>query len=140
MKLRVPVIEPIVILKTVPIIEKLIVLDDAHFEWEKDTLTEDGVKVVAENARVLRENPEVKIRIAGFSSAEGTPEFNQTLSEKRAKIVKEILIKEGGIAPERMATIGYGETRPAVFEPIPEHVNSAEAKANMRVLFEIIVK
>ena len=140
MKLRVPVVEPVHVLKTVPVLEKLIVLDDAHFEWEKDTLTEDGAKVVAENAKILRENPAVKIRIAGYSSAEGTPEFNQTLSEKRAKIVKEILVKEGGIAPDRLATIGYGETRPAVFEPLPEHVDSAEAKANMRVLFEIMVK
>jgi OOP family OmpA-OmpF porin len=39
-----------------------------------------------------------------------------------------------------MTTIGYGETRPATYEPIPSDINSKAAKSNMRVLFEIIVK
>jgi len=62
------------------------------------------------------------------------------LSERRAKAVEEILVREGGITPARLTTIGYGETRPAIFEPIPKNIDSKEARANMRVLFEIIVK
>jgi OOP family OmpA-OmpF porin len=50
------------------------------------------------------------------------------------------LINEGGIAPGRLDTIGYGETRPALYEVTPEDISSKAAKANMKVLFEVIVK
>lgn len=50
------------------------------------------------------------------------------------------LIDAGGVAPERLDTIGYGATRPAVYEPIPSNMESAAAKSNMRMLFEVIVK
>ena len=122
------------------ILAKLIVLEDTHFEYGTDTLTKAGVKIVIGNTQILQDNPEAKIRIAGYASASGTEEYNQKLSEKRANAVKEILIKEGGIAPERLTTIGYGEMRPAIFEPIPKHIDSKEARANMRVLFEVMVK
>ena len=98
------------------------------------------MKIVKRNARILRENPTAKIRIAGYASASGTDEYNQKLSERRAHTVMEVLITEGGIARDRLTTVGYGETRPALFEPIPEDINSKQAHANRRVLFEIIIK
>jgi len=121
------------------IFEKLIVLDDKHFDYNTATLTKAGANVVRQNIRILKENPETKIRIEGYTSAAGTTEYNQKLSERRAMAVAAIL-KEGGISPERLTTIGFGEARPAVFEPSPKRHNSKEAHANMRVLFEIIVK
>lgn len=119
---------------------KLIILEDEHFEFDKSTLTEIGVAIMERNVLVFRENPELKVRIAGYASASGTEEYNQKLSERRAKTVQEYLIKEGGVAPGRMTTIGYGETRPATYEPIPSDIESKAAKSNRRVLFEIIVK
>jgi Outer membrane protein and related peptidoglycan-associated (lipo)proteins len=62
------------------------------------------------------------------------------LSERRAAAVKTYLIDEGGIASDRLDTIGYGETRPAVYEAKPSDLESKAAKANMRVLFEVIVQ
>ena len=129
-----PVVDPNVI-----ILAKLIVLEDTHFEFDSVALTKKGVKVVTENTQVLRDNPETKIRIAGYSSASGTEEHNQKLSERRAKAVKQILI-EGGVTPERLTTIGYGENRPAEYETTPNILHTRDAKANKRVLFEIIVK
>ena len=119
---------------------KFILLEDAHFDYDKSTLTKEGVEVMERNIRVLKENPETKVRVAGYTSASGTEDYNQKLSERRAKTVEDYLIKEGGIAAERLTKIGYGEKRPAMYEPIPEDINSKAAKANMRVLFEIIVK
>ncbi|HAM39446.1 MAG TPA: hypothetical protein DCP53_08665 [Elusimicrobia bacterium] len=121
------------------ILEKPIILDDMHFEYDTDNFTRSGSQEVLRNIQVLDEYPEVKIRIDGYASASGTEEHNQNLSERRAKVVKQMLI-EGGITPERLRTIGYGESRPAEFEPIPKNIDSAEAVANRRVLFEIIVK
>jgi outer membrane beta-barrel protein len=119
---------------------KFIILEEEHFDFDKSTLTAKGVEVMERNVQVFKDNPEMKVRIAGYASASGTEEYNQKLSERRAKTVQDYLIKEGGIAPGRMTTIGYGETRPEVYEPIPTDIESKAAKANRRVLFEIIVK
>ena len=119
---------------------KFILLEDEHFDFDKSTLTEKGVAIMERNILVFKENPGMKVRIAGYASASGTVEYNQKLSERRAKTVQDYLIKEGGIAPGRMTTIGYGETRPATYEPIPSDIESKAAKSNRRVLFEIIVK
>jgi len=78
--------------------------------------------------------------IAGYTSASGTEAYNQKLSERRANAVKAYLANEGIIAPDRLSTIGYGETNPAMHEAAPKEIYSKAAKANMRVLFEVIVK
>jgi outer membrane protein OmpA-like peptidoglycan-associated protein len=69
-----------------------------------------------------------------------TESYNQRSSERRATAVKEYLTKKGLIAPNRLSTIGYGETRPAEYEAAPKDLHSEAAKANMKVLFEIIVQ
>ena len=117
----------------------LIVLDDNNFEFDKSDITPLGASILDENIKILKANPKVRIRIAGYTSAKGTEEYNQKLSERRAEAVKAYLVK-GGIAADRLVTIGFGQTRPAEYEPIPDNIYSKEAKANMRVLFEVIVK
>ena len=87
----------------------------------------------------LKENPLMKVRMAGYTSADGTEEDNQKLSERRANSVRDYLVDKG-IAPDRITVIGYGRTKPAVYEVAPGDINSKEAKANMRVLFEVVVK
>ena len=139
----VPKPEPIVAAAPVeppPIVVKSILLEDSHFDFDKSTLKAEGMAALRENIQLLKENPQAKVRVAGYTSASGTAEYNQRLSERRAAAVEAFLISEGGIAPGRITTIGYGETHPAEYEANPSHINSAAAKANMRVLFEVTVK
>ena len=122
--------------------EKVIILafEDVHFDFDKATLTEEAQVILKRNIQILKANPKAKVRIAGYTSASGTESYNQRLSERRANAVKEYLTKEGVIAPDRLSTIGYGETRPAMYEAAPKELYSEAAKANMRALFEIIVE
>jgi len=92
------------------------------------------------NIQILKDNPNTKVRIAGYTSASGSDAYNRKLSERRANAVKSYLIDEGIITPDRLFTIGYGETHPATYEPVPDQIRSEAAKSNMRVLFEIIVE
>ena len=117
----------------------LVEFTDTHFEFNKSALTPQGKEVLAENIRTLKANPDMNILVAGYTSASGSEEYNQKLSERRATTVRDALI-QGGIAPERLTKIGYGEKRPATFEPYPWDLESKAAKSNMRVLFTIIVK
>jgi OOP family OmpA-OmpF porin len=122
--------------------EKVIVLalEDIHFDFDKSTLTKEAQVILKRNIQILKENPKAKVRIAGYTSASGTEDYNQNLSERRAKAVKDYLVEEGIVTPDRLSEIGYGETRPAMYEAAPKDLYSKAAKANMRVLFEIIVK
>jgi outer membrane protein OmpA-like peptidoglycan-associated protein len=121
---------------------KVIILafEDVHFNFDKATLKPEAQAILKRNIRVLKENPKTQIRIAGYTSASGTEAYNQKLSERRANAVKEYLVQEGVIASDRLSIIGYGETRPAMYEAAPENLYSEAAKANMRVLFEIVVE
>ena len=119
--------------------EKVVVFGDTHFDYNKAALSESAKTMLDKDVQGLKENPLMKVRMAGYTSADGTEEDNQILSEKRANSVRDYLV-EKGIAPERITVIGYGRTRPAVYEVAPRDINSKEAQANMRVLFEVVVK
>ena len=144
--------EKVVILASEPKVEeqvmvaaaepKIIILafEDVHFDFDRSTLKPEAQAILKRNIQLLKDNPKAKVRIAGYTSASGTEEYNQKLSERRANAVREYLINEGIIAPDRLTIIGYGETRPAMYEAAPKELYSKAAKANMRALFEIIVQ
>ena len=144
--------EKVVIMASEPMVEekvmvaaaepKIIILafEDVHFDFDKSTLKPEAQTILKRNVQMLKDNPKAKVRIAGYTSASGTEVYNQKLSEGRANAVQEYLINEGVITPDRLSTIGYGETNPAMYEAAPKELYSAAAKANMRVLFEIIVQ
>lgn len=119
--------------------EEIVALGDTHFDYAKSTVTDEAKALLEKDVQVLKENPKMKIRMAGYTSAQGTEDSNQQLSEKRANAVRSYLI-EKGIAPGRISIIGYGRTKPALYEVKPGDVNSEAARANMRVLFEVVVK
>ena len=119
--------------------EEVVAFGDTHFDYNKSTLTGEAKTLLDKDVQVLKENPGMKVRMAGYTSAQGTEESNQTLSEGRANAVRNYLI-EKGIAPGRITIIGYGRTKPALYEVSPGDINTKEAKANMRVLFEVVVK
>ena len=134
-KVKVVVSEPKVEEKVI-----ILALEDIHFDFDKSILTKEAQVILKRNIQILKENPKAKIRIAGYTSASGTDEYNQKLSERRANAVKEYLVNEGVATPERLSKIGYGEANPAMYEAAPKDLYSKAAKANMRVLFEIILK
>jgi outer membrane protein OmpA-like peptidoglycan-associated protein len=146
-----PESEKVVILASEPRVEekvmvaaaepKIIVLafEDIHFDFDKSTLKPAARTILKKNIQIMKDNPNAKVRIAGYTSASGTEAYNQKLSERRARSVQEYLINEG-IASDRLTTIGYGESDPAMYEAAPKELYSKAAKANMRVLFEIVVQ
>ena len=121
---------------------KIIVLafEDVHFDFDKSTLKPEARVILKRNIQLMKDNPNAKVRIAGYTSASGTEAYNQKLSERRAKAVEDYLISEGLIREGRLTRIGYGESDPAAYEAAPKELYSKAAKANMRVLFQIVVQ
>jgi outer membrane protein OmpA-like peptidoglycan-associated protein len=123
-----------------PVAPKVIIaagtLEDAHFDFDKATLKPSTESILKENAKILKDHPNSTVEVSGYSSAMGTVDYNQKLSEQRAKAVSDYFVKEG-VDPARITTIGYGETRPRTIEANPEDGRSKAAKSNMRVIFVI---
>ena len=119
------------------VIGVLATLENSHFDFNSTEISENGKTILNHNVEALKASPNMKIRIAGHTSASGSEEYNQDLSERRADSVKAYLVK-GGIAENRLTTIGHGKSNPAKHEANPSDKYTAEAYANMRVVIEII--
>jgi len=71
----------------------------------------DGTTKVTEFANFMKDSPAYKATITGHTDSVGKDAYNQKLSEKRAAIVKEMLVKDG-VAADRLTTAGKGESAP----------------------------
>ena len=67
----------------------------------------------------LAEYPKTMIDVLGHTDSDGAEAYNQTLSERRAQSVSSYLGGRG-IASVRIATMGYGETRPIASNETPD--------------------
>ena len=83
-------------------------------------------------AIVLKEFDKTNIRIAGHTDSTGSAEYNQTLSERRASSVGQLLITQG-IMSGRVWTTGYGERY-----AIASSDTDAGRQANRRVELELV--
>jgi peptidoglycan-associated lipoprotein len=81
------------------------------FDYDSHTLRDDARTALDGNAKLLRENPNVRITIEGHCDDRGTIEYNQALGERRAQAAREYLIG-AGIDAGRMNLISYGKERP----------------------------
>jgi hypothetical protein len=82
---------------------------------------------------VLQEFPAMRLRIEGHADPRGSAGSNLELSERRAGSVKRYLLDRFGIAPERLASKGYGESA-----PIAEGMDQTALALNRRVEFRVL--
>ena len=88
-----------------------IVLKNIFFDSKKWELKPGSQTELNKVVQLLNDNPALKIEITGHTDNIGNPADNLILSENRAKSVVKYLIANG-IAPGRLMSKGYGETRP----------------------------
>ena len=80
---------------------------DFLFDFDKDTLTEQGKSVVDNVAMQLRSSPAKEVRVAGYTDRLGSESYNFDLYQRRAERVKSRLIERGIALP--ITAIGYGK-------------------------------
>lgn len=81
------------------------------FGTDSFALREQSKEDIANLAEVLKKYEDTNILFGGHTDSRGTEEYNQELSEKRARSVAEYAAFTG-VDAERMTIIGYGETDP----------------------------
>lgn len=87
------------------------VLIGLNFALDSSAIDSQGNRELDDVARILRENPDVRIRIDGHTDSLGEASYNQALSERRARALQTHL-ESVGIDPSRMDSRGHGETDP----------------------------
>jgi OOP family OmpA-OmpF porin len=100
------------------------------FDVNSANIKPESYGTLKEIANVLKENPDLKVKIVGHTDADGKDDANLDLSKRRAASVKAALAKEFGIDESRMETDGKGES-----EPIDKNDNPAGKANNRRVEF-----
>lgn len=79
--------------------------------FDSDAAVIKDAKALDQALAVFQANPKLTADVQGHTDSTASAEYNQALSENRAKAVREYFIQRG-IAPERIRAMGSGETRP----------------------------
>ena len=89
----------------------------AQFEQGKADLNDDAKLALHDLAKVMKQNPELKLNIEGHTSSEGDDATNMKLSEARAQAAVDFLVNKEGIDASRLQAKGFGSTRPVSDKP-----------------------
>jgi OOP family OmpA-OmpF porin len=114
-----------------------IVLPEVYFEFDKSDIKPESYSVLDGAAETIKTvfagNPDVKIEVQGHTDSKGSDAYNLDLSNRRANSVKDYLVINHGINPDRLMARGYGESK-----PVASNDSDAGRAQNRRVEFVVI--
>jgi OOP family OmpA-OmpF porin len=102
-----------------------IVTHGINFDIDKSTIKPESMGTLNMIVQIMKDNPDLKFDVEGFTDNSGNPAHNLTLSEQRAAAVKAQLVLMG-VSGSRLTTKGFGDTKPL------SDNNTSEGKANNR--------
>jgi len=105
---------------------------EVQFANNSDVVREEYMAEVERVATFMREYVNTDVVIEGHTDDSGAAEYNQALSEKRAKAVAAVLVNRFGIDASRVSSVGYGESQPEVDN------NTAENRAKNRRVVAVV--
>ncbi len=109
-------------------------LGDFTFDSNSALLTQNGKNNLERILLFLSENPKISLQIIAHTDNEGKINYNQVLSEKRAKAVCQFL-ESKGIDATRLIPLGKGEKEPKI-----ENTTTENKAKNRRVEFFVMEK
>ncbi|MEM6725892.1 MAG: OmpA family protein, partial [Bacteroidota bacterium] len=113
-----------------------IVLPNIYYDFDKDNIRADAEPTLIELAKILTDNPQIKIQLVSHTDCRGGLDYNKDLSQRRANSAIEYLA-DRGIATNRLEAFGAGETSPAI-DCACQRCTDDERQANRRTSFKIL--
>jgi OOP family OmpA-OmpF porin len=113
-------------------IKEEIELPGVNFETNSDRLVAGTESELDVAAATLEKNPSIRVEVAGHTDSDGTAEYNEGLSLRRATTVRDYLIAKG-IAESRLSVRGYGE-----LQPIADNSTREGKSQNRRVVLRVV--
>ena len=88
-------------------------------------ITDKNREIINDIAKILKDHPQIRLRIDGHTDSKSSDSYNAKLSKKRVESVRKALV-EAGIDPSRLEVCGHGEKKPI------DSNNTAEGRAANR--------
>lgn len=82
------------------------------FDFDKDTMRSDSKPQIEEIAKLLNEQPNMKVLIVGHTDSKGALDYNRDLSYRRARSIVETLSRDHGVVASRLTPLGVGMAAP----------------------------
>ena len=111
--------------------ERLAAAGNITFETASAEITEPGFAIIDGVAAILADAPSLPVEVHGHTDSDGDATVNQRLSQERAQAVVDALI-ERGVAPDRLTSIGFGES-----DPIEPNITAEGRAKNRRIEFAL---
>jgi outer membrane protein OmpA-like peptidoglycan-associated protein len=105
----------------------IVSMSDVLFDTGKYSLKPGAREKLAKVAGILLAYPGLNIEVGGYTDNVGGDEMNQTLSENRARSVRDYLVQQG-VLTNSVSARGFGNTL-----PVASNDNSAGRQQNRRV-------
>ena len=94
------------------------------FDFDKSTITPEGQQVIQRAVETFRRTGQApRIVATGHTDRVGTPEYNMSLSDRRAVAVRQALVA-AGVPDNEIRTEAKGETQPLV--PTPDQTREPQ--------------
>ncbi len=84
-----------------------------YFEFDSWTLTAEDLTTITNAIDAARKGGQSHIKVVGHTDTSGPSDYNQRLSVRRARVVKEVMVQMGA-RPDSIETSGVGENDLAV--------------------------
>jgi outer membrane protein OmpA-like peptidoglycan-associated protein len=91
-----------------------------YFDSGKDVVKPESYGALKDIANVLKENPDIRVKILGHTDSDGDEAMNLALSKRRAESVRSELIKTFSVDAAMMDADGAGENQSLVSNASPE--------------------
>lgn len=95
-----------------PLPGKICITLNVQFDYDKSDVKPKYHNVIGKVAEFMNKYPKTTTVIEGHTDNRGSYDYNIKLSERRANSVRNYLIEKFGIEPSRLATKGFGYTKP----------------------------
>ena len=131
---------PVLCLDKIPDVGVAEVIDNIYFAFDKATVLEESYAAMDKLAKMLSDNPNLYVEISGHTDAKGDDNYNQRLSDARAKNVVKYLVGKG-IPEERLTAVGYGESTPVAPNKNDDGTDNPQGREkNRRTEYKVIKK
>jgi outer membrane protein OmpA-like peptidoglycan-associated protein len=112
---------------------------DILFDFDKAEILPKVEETLKQVAKVIQEKAKGVVSIEGHTDAKGSDRYNQKLSERRAKAVRDWLLNKEGLENVKFTTHGFGAKKPVAPNTKPDGSDDPEGRQKNRRV-EIIIR
>lgn len=105
---------------------------DVKFDFDKAQVKQESYGDIKALADFMKQYPSTSTVVEGHTDSVGSDTYNQGLSERRAKAVRDVLVNQYGVEGSRVNAVGYGESR-----PVADNATAEGRAINRRVEAEV---